>query len=72
MHGVAMTPSRIRSAASWMATSYQADWYTYTVDTWDVNGQPDGNFRGTATGDIDPMDPVLDIIIIENRLRIVQ
>ncbi len=55
-----------------MDGSYQADWYTYTVDTWDVNGQPDGNFRGTATADIDPFDPVLDIIIIENRLRIVQ
>lgn len=52
--------------------SYQVDWYTYTVETWDVNGQADANFRGTATGDIDPMDPVLDIIIIENRLRIVQ
>ena len=52
--------------------SYQADWYTYTVDTWVVNGQPDGNFRGTATADIDRLDPVLDIIIIENRLKIVQ
>ena len=55
-----------------MDGSYRADWYTYTLETWDVNGQPDSNYRGTATADIDPMDPVLDIIIIENRLRIVQ
>ncbi len=52
--------------------SYQSDWYTYTLEIWDVNGQADGNFRGTATGDIDPLDAVLDIIIIENRLKIVQ
>ena len=55
-----------------MDGSYQADWYTYTLETWDVNGQADANYRGTATGDIDPMDAVLDIIIVENRLRIVQ
>ncbi len=52
--------------------SYRADWYTYTLEIWDVNGQAAANFRGTATADIDPTDPVLDIIIIENRLRIVQ
>ncbi len=52
--------------------SYRADWYTYTLETWDVNGQADANYRGTATGDIDPLDPVLDIIVIENRLKIVQ
>ena len=52
--------------------SYEVDWYTYTLETWDVNGQADANYRGTATGDIDPMDAVLDIIIVENRLRIVQ
>ena len=55
-----------------MDGSYQADWYTYTLEIWDVNGQAAANFRGTATADIDPTDPVLDIIIIENRLRIVQ
>ncbi len=55
-----------------MDGSYQADWYTYTLETWDVNGQADANYRGTATGDIDLMDAVLDIIIVENRLRIVQ
>jgi prepilin-type N-terminal cleavage/methylation domain-containing protein len=52
--------------------SYIADYYTYTLETWDVNGRPDANYRGTASGDIDPLDPILDIIVIENRLKIVQ
>jgi len=50
--------------------SYEGPYYSYTLQTWDVNGQPDANFRGTATGDIDPSDPVLDVVIIENRLTI--
>jgi hypothetical protein len=29
-----------------------------------------GNFRAVATGDIDPSDPMLDILLIENRLTV--
>ncbi len=46
--------------------------YTYVLQTWDVNGVPNANFRATATGDIDPSDAVLDIVIIENQLQVVQ
>ena len=50
--------------------SYEGPYYSYTIQTWDMNGQTNANVRGTATGDIDPSDPVLDIVIIENQLTI--
>lgn len=50
--------------------SLQAPNYTYTLETKELNGQSDGNYRATATGDIDPSDDVLDIIIIENQLTV--
>jgi prepilin-type N-terminal cleavage/methylation domain-containing protein len=52
------------------ATTAEGEFYTYLLQTWDVNGKPDANFRVTATGDIDPSDPVLDIIVIENQLQV--
>ena len=45
--------------------------YTYVLQAWDVNGLPNANYRATATGDIDPSDAVLDIVIIENMLTVV-
>jgi type II secretory pathway pseudopilin PulG len=45
--------------------------YTYTLTTMARNGINNGNYRATATGDIDPTDAVLDIIIIENQLTVV-
>ena len=50
--------------------SLQAPHYTYTLETRALNGQANGNYRATATGDIDPSDAVLDIIIIENQLTV--
>ena len=52
--------------------SYEGPYYSYTLQTWDVNGQSNANYRVTATGDIDPSDPVLDVVIIENQLTIHQ
>ncbi|MDH3213120.1 MAG: prepilin-type N-terminal cleavage/methylation domain-containing protein [Myxococcales bacterium] len=49
----------------------QGMFYTYVLQTWDLNGTPNANYRVTATGDIDPSDPVLDIVIIENQLTVV-
>ena len=46
--------------------------YTYVLQTWDVGGVPNASLRATATGDIDPSDPILDIVIIENQLQVVQ
>lgn len=53
-------------------STVQGDHYTYTVEALTLNGVPFGNYRATATGDIDPSDSVLDVIIIENSLTVVQ
>ncbi len=50
----------------------QGVFYTYVLQTWDLDGKPNANYRATATGDIDPSDAVLDIVIIENMLTVVQ
>ncbi len=50
----------------------QGVYYTYVLQTWDLDGNPNANYRATATGDIDPSDAVLDIVIIENMLTVVQ
>ena len=52
--------------------SIQAVYYTYTLQNWDVNGISNANYRATATGDIDPTDAILDIVIIENNLTVVE
>jgi prepilin-type N-terminal cleavage/methylation domain-containing protein len=46
--------------------------YTYTMTALELNGDSRANFRATAVGDIDPSDPVLDILIIENQLTVVE
>jgi prepilin-type N-terminal cleavage/methylation domain-containing protein len=46
----------------------QAPHYTYTLAALELGGNPRGNYRATAVGDIDPTDPVLDIVIIENQI----
>jgi prepilin-type N-terminal cleavage/methylation domain-containing protein len=53
------------------ASTIQGPYYTYTITTAAVNGVQNQNYRVTATGDIDPSDPVLDIVIIENQLTVV-
>ncbi len=50
--------------------AFEGDRYTFTLDTWDLDGRPNANYRATATGDIDPSDDTLDIIIIENRVTV--
>ena len=48
----------------------QGPHYTYTLIAFEWEGTPNGNYRATASGDIDPSDPVLDIVIIENELQV--
>ena len=51
----------------------QSKYYTYTVDAFaDADGLDNGNFQAVATGDRDPSDAMLDILMIENGLTIVQ
>jgi len=45
--------------------------YVFTLQTWEVSGQPNANYRATATGNIDPTDDILDIVIIENQITII-
>jgi len=44
--------------------------YTFSVMALPLDGNPRGNFQGRATGDLDPGDGVLDILIIENALTV--
>ncbi len=44
--------------------------YTFTLDTWDLGGKPNANYRATATANLDPSDDTMDIIIIENQVTV--
>lgn len=44
--------------------------YTYTVRALPFDGNPQGNFQALATGDLDPSDEMLDILMIENQLTV--
>jgi prepilin-type N-terminal cleavage/methylation domain-containing protein len=63
---------RIRSGRRLDAKTIQGPYYTYTIRGKNVGGLTNANYRVTAAGDIDPTDPVLDVLIIENRLTVVQ
>ena len=52
------------------ANTILGDHYTYTINALPVGGVASANYQAIATGDIDPMDPVLDILIIENDLTV--
>ena len=54
------------------ATTIQGQHYTYTLAPLALNGNPNGNYRATATGDIDASDPFLDVVVIENQLTVVE
>lgn len=48
-------------------------YYTYTVDAFaDTAGLANGNYQAVATGDRDPSDAMLDVLMIENDVTIVQ
>ena len=48
--------------------SVRGETYTYALTAWEHAGQRSGNYRATATGNLDSGDEILDIIIIENEL----
>lgn len=51
-------------------TTIQSNYYTYTLETFDVDGVVNANYSAVATGDLDPSDAMLDIIMIESGLII--
>lgn len=50
----------------------QASTYTFEVEALPLDGNPRGNFQARATGDLDPGDDVLDVLIIENVLTVLK
>jgi prepilin-type N-terminal cleavage/methylation domain-containing protein len=49
----------------------QSQYYTYTLDAFaNTDGLANGNFQAVATGDPDPTDAILDILMIENDIII--
>ncbi len=50
----------------------ESRYYTYTLNTFAVDGVPNANYTAVATGDLDPSDSMLDILMIESDLIIVE
>lgn len=51
----------------------ESQYYTYTLSAFEnANGLPNGNYQAVATGDPDPTDAILDILMIENDLIIIE
>lgn len=50
----------------------QGKTYSYTLQTFPVDGKSDANFRATATANLDKSDPFLDVVVIENDLTVVE
>ena len=49
----------------------ESQYYTYTLDAFaDTDGRVNGNYQAVATGDPDPTDAILDILMIENDIII--
>ena len=52
------------------AKTIRAEHYTYTINALPQGGVAAANYQTIATGDIDPIDAFLDIVIIENDLTV--
>lgn len=52
------------------SNTIEGPYYTYTMRALPFDGQPRGNFQAIATGDLDPSDDILDILLIENHLTV--
>lgn len=50
------------------ANTIQGDYYMFTLETFDVGGVASADYQAIATADIDPNDPLLDVIMIDGGL----
>ena len=50
----------------------ESRYYTYTLETFAVDGVAKANYSAVATGDLDPSDAMLDIVMIESGVSIVE
>ena len=53
-------------------STIESKYYVYTLEALATDGIPNSNYSAVATGDIDPGDPMLDILMIESGLIIVE
>ncbi|CAG0974595.1 hypothetical protein MYXO_01491 [Myxococcaceae bacterium] len=52
------------------AQTLRGETYTFTMRALPLGGNARGNFQAIATGDLDPGDGVLDVLMIENGLTV--
>ena len=50
----------------------QGSVYTFTMTALSKNGRAGANYQAIATADLDPGDPMMDILMIENDLTILE
>jgi prepilin-type N-terminal cleavage/methylation domain-containing protein len=50
------------------ANTIQGDYYTFTLETFDVGGVASADYQAVATADLDPDDALLDVIMIDGGL----
>lgn len=50
----------------------ESKYYTYTLEILATDGIVNSNYSATATGDIDPTDAMLDILMIESGLVVIE
>lgn len=60
----------ISGATQLDSTTIQSQYYTYTLEAFDVDGVSNANYSAIATADLDPGDAMLDIIMIESGVVI--
>ncbi len=54
------------------SNTIRSKYYTYTLTAFAVDGVPAANFQAVATGDLDPSEPMLDVLMIENNLTVIE
>jgi Tfp pilus assembly protein PilE len=52
------------------ANTIESQFYTYTLEAFEVDGVANANYSAVASGDLDPSDAMLDVIMIESGLII--
>ena len=53
------------------SNTIESKYYTYTPTTFAVDDEEAANFQAVATGDLDPSDSMLDILMIENDMLVI-
>jgi prepilin-type N-terminal cleavage/methylation domain-containing protein len=50
------------------ANTIQGEFYTYTLETFDVGGVVSADYQAVATADLNPNDALLDVVMIDGGL----